>query len=453
MIEIRSYQIEAINNFKKNNWKGILEMATGTGKTITSLLIADEYKKKDGRIFLIILVPFTHLAEQWVENCENMGFYNVLKCYESKKKWIYNLESRVRDFNIKVSDIEVVISTYKTASVFEFSELLLGIKSNSFIICDECHYLGSKSFRNDRLDFIEGRLGLSATPDRWWDEEGTNFLKKYFEEIVYEYDIEKAISNGVLTEYKYNPIPVDLTESEVESYKKLTKKLIALLNSKDKPKDEIEEINRKRSKILSKAENKKYMLYSIFRRKKIEEVFHTLIYCASGEINEIVMNLSKIGYKVHKFDSTVILKDRKKILKLFSLKKIQILVAIKCLDEGVDIPSTKVAYFLASTSNPREFIQRRGRILRKAEGKNLAQIHDFIVIPELADDNLYIAIVGKELPRFAEFSKYAIDRFKARAKIMPMIKSHGMEHLLDKLPWDAYYEMVERFGDVVNEFE
>lgn len=443
MVVARDYQIDAINSFKKNNWKGILEMATGTGKTITSLLIANEYKKNYKGIFLIILVPFTHLVDQWEENCEVLGFRNLLKCYGLKESWKYRLEGRVRDFNIGISDIEVVISTYKTASSIEFNDILGKIKSKAFIIGDECHYFGIKGLRNHNLSGIKARLGLSATPDRWWDENGTSFLREYFGDTVYEYSMEEAISNGILTEYKYLPLVVDLTDEEAKKYEYFTKILINMINSKNSDKEEIEEINRKRSIILSKAKNKKDTLFEIFEGKNVDEVSHTLVYCAPGEINEITSQLSCMGYKVHRFDSNVHLKERGKILKAFSIGDIQILVAIKCLDEGVDVPSTREAYFLASTSNPREFIQRRGRVLRKAEGKNLAQIYDFIVIPSNMSEKLYKTIVSKELPRFAEFSKYAIDRFQARNIITPYLKNYSLEYLMDKLPWDVYNEMLE----------
>ena len=177
--------------------------------------------------------------------------------------------------------------------------------------------------------------------------------------------------------------------------------------------------------------------------KDKDEVKHTLVYCAPGEVNEITLELSNQGYRVHRFDSNVSLKDRGKILKSFADGEIQILVAIKCLDEGVDVPSTREAYFLASTSNPREFIQRRGRVLRKAEGKNLAQIYDFIVLPSEVSENMYKTIASKELPRFAEFSRYAIDRFQARGYVSKYLKSHSLEYLMDKLPWDVYNEMLE----------
>jgi superfamily II DNA or RNA helicase len=440
VIKPRKYQQEAIDAVKQNNWNGILEMATGTGKTITSLLISNEFFKEKGRIFLIIMVPFTHLVEQWEKNCHEMGYSNITSCYGNKKSWVNKLQIDVRDFNLGIIKKHVVITTYRSASSVEFNDLISKLRGKNFLIADECHYFGIKSLRNNKLGNIEAKLGLSATPERWWDEEGSYFIEGFFGESVYEYDMKTAIENGALTEYIYNPITVDLTDNEFERYERLTKRLIYLYSSEEVNKDEISEINRQRSLILSKAENKKEILYSIFGSKISQEISHTLVYCAPGEVDVITKNLSALGYRVHRFDSKVSLDERMKVLESFDLGIIQILVAIKCLDEGVDVPSTKVAYFLASTSNPREFVQRRGRILRKYPNKNLAMIYDFIVLPTQANDQLYKSIASKELPRFAEFSRYAINNFNAREIVGKELKRYSLEYLMDKLPWDVYRE-------------
>lgn len=448
-ISPREYQLQALNNFKNNNWKGILEMATGTGKTITSLLIANSYQQENGRVFLIILVPFTHLVEQWEDNAAIFNYTNILKCYDLKKSWVNKLENRVRDFNIGITTVEVVISTYRTSSSQEFNDIISNIRGKSFIIADECHYFGIKSLRNNKFERIDAKLGLSATPDRWWDERGTTYLREYFGDTVYEYSLEEAIRLGVLTEYKYTPIVSDLTTKEIREYEKLTKKIIRLMSKKDKNSNEdIEELNRKRSLILSKATSKYEKLLEMFGEKNVEETSHTLIYCAPGQIDEITFEISKLGFRVHKFNSDVDLKDRGKILKAFESGQIQVLIAIKCLDEGVDVPSTKAAYFLASTSNPREFVQRRGRILRRSESKNIAEIYDFVILPQNASEGTFKSIVSKEMPRFAEFSRYSINEYSAREIVRNHLSIYDLEHLMDKLPWEVYNEMKENWSEM-----
>lgn len=448
-VKARDYQNKAIEAFKNNNWNGIFEMATGTGKTITSLLAATRYKKEMKRMFLIIMVPFTHLIDQWIENCELLGYERILKCYGDKKKWVNKLGNRVRDFNIGIKNTEIVITTYKSAASKEFNEIVSKIKKYGFIIGDECHYFGVKSLQENKFNNIEARLGLSATPDRWWDELGSENLREFFGDTIYEYDMSKAIKNEILTEYEYNPVICNLDEDEILEYEKISRKILKLsLKEKKISNDKklLEELNRKRSLVLSKAKQKIEILIELLKKENLEELKYILVYCAPGDINKVTKRVSDLGLRVHRFDSKVNNKERGNILELFSQGKIQVLVAIKCLDEGVDIPATKRAYFLASTSNPREFVQRRGRILRKSKNKNLAEIYDFIVIPENAEEKTYINIVKKEMPRFAEFSKYAINQYRSRKIIFKYLDRVGLEYLMDKLPWVVYKELKEKFN-------
>lgn len=447
-IKPRPYQQEAIDAVKNNDWSGILEMATGTGKTITSLIIADHFFQEKGKIFLTIIVPFTHLVEQWEKNCRDMGFTNITTCFGSKSHWTGKLQTDVRDFNLGIIDRHVAITTYRTAASKQFNELVSKIRGKSFLIADECHYFGVGSLRNNQLWGFEAKVGLSATPQRWWDEDGTSYIRDFFGDTVYEYDMKTAIQTGALTEYTYQPLMIDLTDEELERYERFTKRLITLYGEDHPDQEEISEINRKRALILSRAENKKEMLYSIFCKKNREEVSHTLVYCAPGEVEVLTKNLAGFGYRVHRFDSKVSLEDRMQILKSFDEGAIQILVAIKCLDEGVDVPSTRTAYFLASTSNPREFVQRRGRILRTYPGKNLAEIYDFIVLPSGASDQLYKSIASKEIPRFAEFSRFAINSFNARGTVGKHLQAYSLEYLMDKLPWEVYREFKETMGAI-----
>lgn len=442
----RDYQIEAIQAFEDNNWQGILEMATGTGKTITSLMIAQKYLEKNGRIFLIIMLPFLHLIDQWQENCEQLGFKHSIICAENRASWQDKLRQNIRDFNIGISKVEVILTTYKSACNDFFNQQVAKIRGKSFIIADECHYFGIPGLRNHQLHNVQARLGLSATPDRWWDEDGTKRLKEYFSKTVYEYSMQKAIENKVLTEYKYIPYIVNLEQDEQEKYLSLTKRLVYLLQN-DGDKMEITKVNLARSMVLSKARYKKQLLYQILRSQEIEQISHTIVYCAKGEVTEITRTLAEMGIRTHRFNSELNTKTRKQVLKAFADGHIQVLVAIKCLDEGVDVPSTKVAYFLASTSNPREFVQRRGRILRKYKGKNIAELHDFIVLPEGMPDISFKSIASKEIPRFAEFAKYAINSFSCKTEVRATLAAYDLEYLLDKLPWDVYNEMKDQLED------
>lgn len=443
--EPRGYQIDALEAIKENNWHGILDMATGTGKTFTSLIIANKFLEENDKIFLVIYAPFTHLIEQWIENLNKFGFNNAINCSGSKNSWTGKLQSEIRDYNLGLVKKSVAITTYSTGSSEIFNEMVSNIHQKGFLIADECHNFGANNMRHNKLAQMEGKLGLSATPSRWRDEAGTEYINNFFDGIVFEYSIGKAIKNDFLCAYNYYPLQTELNETEIEDYQKLTKKLIVLHNQNKDNSEEIQKLNIIRSRILDRAIDKKEKLFKIFEKKVKAEVSNTLIYCAPGEINIITKKLSEFNYRVSKFDSTVKMKDRKKILTAFSSGTIQILVAIRCLDEGVDVPSTRDAYFLSSTSNPRQFVQRRGRVLRKHQSKNLANIYDFVVLPRNGEENIFSSIAAKELPRFSEFSNHAINKYSARKEIGELLKPYHLEYLMDKLPWEVYEEFKNKF--------
>ena len=442
-IQPRPYQNEAIRAVESNNWNGILEMATGTGKTITSLLIAEEYKREKGRRFLIIIVPYEHLVEQWAEECKRFGIDNMTLCFGQRRSWFNKLHTEIRDFNARLSKEHTIITTYRTAGTTHFNNMISSLGQNTMLIADECHNFGVRSFRENQFHQLESKIGLSATPDRWWDEEGSSYVKDFFNGIVFEYSMEEAIRKKALTEYEYEPIIVDLEEDELEKYERITRRIAYLYNSDQDEQEEIERLQRERSLIIGRASNKKEALVRLLMKTGIENVSHTLVYVAPGQVVEITTMLANLGLRMHQFDSTIPNNQRAKILESFASGMIQVLVAIKCLDEGVDVPSTKTAYFLASTSNPREFIQRRGRVLRTYPGKTMAQIYDFIVLPNNADDQTFEIIASKELPRFAEFSSYAINKYEARKRVRPILAPYGIDHLMDKLPWEVYKETLE----------
>lgn len=447
----RPYQLQAIQAVQQNNWNGILEMATGTGKTITSLLIAEEFRKAHGRLFLVILVPYTHLVEQWADECKRFGINDVTLCYGTRRNWFNRLHTEIRDFNARLSDAHAIITTYRTAATPHFNELISGLSRHSMLIADECHNFGVRTMRNNQMGAIQAKVGLSATPERWWDEEGSGYLNQYFGGTVYEYSMEEAIRNKALTEYEYHPFIIDLTEEEIEEYEELTQRIVYLYNSDEDKSDEIERLQRERSLIIGRAVNKIDVLLAHLRQTGIAEVAHTLVYCAPGQVAELTRRLADLGLRVHQFDSTIPNEERSKILRAFAEGTIQVLVAIKCLDEGVDVPSTRIAYFLSSTSNPREFIQRRGRVLRRYPGKTMATIYDFIVLPESANPGTFETIAAKELPRFAEFSSFAINKYAARKEVNRVIEPYQLEHLMDKLPWEVYQEFQKREGLMFDE--
>ena len=301
------------------------------------------------------------------------------------------------------------------------------------------------------IDSIHNRLGLSATPDRWFDDMGTDRLRKYFNKTVFEYDLKTAIQNGHLTRYDYHPIVVHLDTGELEEYVDLTRKISRLSTYSEEIErgSTLERLLIKRSLILSRAQNKTPKLSELLKERRSKgDIRHTLVYCAAGKNKEIISIIADLNIKVHDFVYDVPDKRRTEILSQFDKGDIETLVAIKCLDEGVDIPSTRAAYFLASTSNPREFVQRRGRVLRRSEGKKKAKIYDLIVMPNIDNDGFdetydkaLMSIISKEIPRFAEFSDNAENKYEAREIIAPYLKKYDLEYLMDKLPYEIYNDL------------
>ena len=457
-IEKRDYQEEAINNLKNNNWCGILSMATGTGKTITSLLALNDIYEESKKCFVVIYAPLTHLVEQWSREFENIFGFEPLLCFESTKTWRDKLNRLIRNYNNNINNTNfvAVITTYATGSMDEFTSMISRVSNNLCMIADECHNVGAGKTRNALIEQFKYRIGLSATPDRWLDPEGTAIIKGFFDKVVYEYSLKKAIDNNKLVKYKYYPQIISLNYDEYYRYNELTNKIAKMStfindDSPEEEKDKLNRIRQERAKIIVLAEEKKqYTVNLLKERFKTEDKSHILVYCGEKQVDEMTWPIRQIGYKPHKFDNTVSNKDREKILEEFDNGKIDVLVAIRCLDEGVDVPSTKIAYFMGSNSNPKQFIQRRGRILRKCEGKQFAEIYDMIVMPDKSisgrfdnGDNLDLSIINKELPRLLEFASCASNEVEAMNVIKRELEKYDLEYLLHVDPAELYNRVKE----------
>ena len=222
-------------------------------------------------------------------------------------------------------------------------------------------------------------------------------------------------------------------------------------DSADEDKEKLNRLRQERAKIIVLAESKKqYTVDLLKERVDTDDRSHILVYCGEKQIDEMTVPISKLGYRAHKFDSTVSIKDREDILKAFDDGKLEILVAIRCLDEGVDVPSTKIAYFMGSNSNPKQFIQRRGRILRKCEGKQYAEIYDMIVMPDKSissrfdnGDSLDLSIINKELPRLLEFASCASNEVEAMNIVKRELEQYDLEYLLHIDPAELYKQVKE----------
>jgi len=427
---LRDYQVRAISLWMENGKKGIFEMATGTGKTYAAIGCIMELLKDEKRLFVVIACPFTHLIKQWKDNLAKFGLsgYEVFGAFVG---WEDRLANVVFDFNSGLHDNVIVITTHDTFANDKFIKIVEKAKSKCLLIVDEVHSIGSPERRKGLLDKYQFRLGLSATPIRWFDEEGTSLIFNFFNKVVFDFPLQQAIEKGFLCKYEYRPFLVELTSDEFEEYRQLTKKISAEY-ARAKNDEEKKELFKLycilRHRVIVNASMKYNVLNKIL--DELEDVKHCLIYCSPQQIDMVQEILNKRGIIQHKFTAEEDVKERKLLLDSFANGIYKVLVAMKCLDEGVDIPSTRIAIMMASSTNPREFIQRRGRILRPFSGKEKAVIYDIIVVPDLSGRidpvlfDLEAKILQSEIRRYVEFANSAINCGDAYLKILDLASKY-----------------------------
>ena len=439
-LKLRDYQQEAIDAWFLNNCRGFLEMATGSGKTITALSAIVRLLKEKKRLFILIACPFQHLVEQWDKEASQFGFQSIL-AYQSQRTWVDRLNEALIDFNFGSLKVVCTITTHDTFISDAMQRILTRLQGDAVLVADEAHHLGATKSRQNLPNLFSYRLGLSATPNRWFDPEGTAALRAYFRETVYEFPLAQAIEAGYLCSYSYLPHLVELTEGELYEYEALTAKIAKLYarkNDDEVTEQLLEALLRQRTDLLNNAENKLPMLKQLVVNQS-EPLYHALFYCAPGQIDEVISMLGhELGLHIHRFTAEESTEERRSLLERFASRNLQGLVAMKCLDEGVDVPGTQSAYILASSSNPREFIQRRGRILRNAPGKAAAKIYDLIAVPSLNTEVIKASplfeterkILRRELRRFHEFSRTAKNQHRAVGEIWQLAKTYNLMSVL-----------------------
>lgn len=439
----RDYQKQAFENWKNNNQKGLFAMATGTGKTITSLNCLLEIYNRLGYYKAIILVPTITLVEQWELECKKFNFRTIIKVcskYNNWKSTVANLRLlEMTNYDNKLSYI--IISTYASfVRSNVFMELNQFPVKRLLLIADEAHNMGGGLMAN-RLHDIKylRRIGLSATPERQFDESGNRKLMDFFgcdDSFTFEYSMSEAIERGALCRYYYYPHVVKLTDSEMADYVELSKKIVKMIGFQDvESQDRLKMLLLKRKRIIHKAANKLYSFQQIIQNRMLEKgsLKYTLVYVPEGnkpdnyeadifdqsdiiaydiEAEHLIDDYTRI---VRDIDPHIVVrqftsesKERDAMLKGFADGSIDVLTSMKCLDEGVDVPRSEFAVFCASTGNPRQFIQRRGRVLRTHKDKRFAIIHDLIVIPDNVFDeecfSLERKLVESELKRVRDFA-------------------------------------------------
>jgi len=412
-----SHQGKAVDAWVNNDYNGILEMATGSGKTITAMICAHRLYESKKPLLVVVAAPYLPLIEQWCGEIEIFGIEptNLTKLSGSKKR-SKELQKIRRKLRSRISDVEVVVVSHNTLCSEDFHDSVLKFPCSKMLIADEAHNLGRNEFIKNPPKFFEYRLALSATPERQYDRDGTDALFDFFGPSVFQFTLQEAIGT-CLVEYDYYVHPVYLTEEEMDRWYELTesiRKNAWQKNSKE-PSSYLEKLFRDRRKLLETAKNKIQALASLLEQEDVNDLRYALIYATDKDpeqlkdINQLLIKKRLLFHQLTAEETT----DREKcqdIIKNFQTGEIQVLTAKRVLDEGVNIPQINKAFVLASTTVERQWIQRRGRLLRtcKETDKTHSTIHDFVALPAGYDqinlDDDAKKLVKSELKRIQEFA-------------------------------------------------
>ena len=414
------HQGRAIKAWCEAGYHGILEMATGSGKTITAMICAHRLYSVEKPLLIVVAAPYIPLIQQWCDEISPFGLKPVnLTEANGAKGRAAEFSKLKRRLRFGSSDIEIVVVTHRTLCDSNFKAELEKFDCKTLLIGDEVHNLGSEGFIIDPPNFFDYRLGLSATPIRQYDEEGTEQLFSFFGPIVFQFTLEEAIGR-CLVEYEYYVHPVELTDDEMEEWYALTEKIgkIAWMQEDENSDDEyIMKLLRDRRALLENAENKIAALEEVLTQHEDFNILrHTLIYTsdkAPQQLIDVNALLNKHGVLFHQLTHKET-PDRKRtaqIIQSFQEGTLQVLSAKRVLDEGVNIPQIEKAFILASTTVERQWVQRRGRLLRTCSetGKTHSEIHDFMALPPDLDDldTRARALIQSELKRIQAFAYLA----------------------------------------------
>lgn len=448
---IRSHQNNAIRDWQEHKFRGILQLSTGSGKTITSICAAIKLQQARAqrglKTVLIISVPYIELASQWVEVLADFKVFPT-KVWGSRSTWEGHLRTEISAHNLSEGPSFLSMVCVNASLAGDPFQQCLGRldKKQIVFIGDECHNHGAENLQQ-KLPESTYRLGLSATPFRSADEEvevafpdiARERIERFYGSIVSKYDLSDAIMDGVLCGYDYHIVPVYLSVSEQEIYDDLSREIGAIVAAaKDgiltpSQKQSLNIATGTRSRLLGSVEDKKRALHELINQIPFSERKQTLVYCGEGKpvgnedfdqvqdertIEMVSRIFEEAKWRTTRFTSYETTSARKAVMNSFKAGEIDALISMKVLDEGVDVPACRTAIITASTRNPRQFVQRRGRVLRKSPGKDKAIIYDFVTLPAGSADPRYSKLlIGAELERVDEFCAIANNKLQIEQAI------------------------------------
>lgn len=430
------YQEEAVQTWENNKRSLLLQMATGCGKTRTAIGCLQNALKDTNKLLTVIACPQVTLAAQWKADIDNLDvkINHAIELNGGVKGWLDKFKKEILKLSAGRYKNLVVYTTHQICSSQKFIDVLNSSsdKITKFLIGDEVHGLGAAKTKNGLLDLYNYRLGLSATPQRWFDDSGSKLIEDFFGNASYEFTIDDALKNHnpltgkpFLVNYEYHPVFINLTDDELEEYRTLTKKIARMSGGrKGSDRETIMQMLLFKRANLEKNAFEKYEALENLIDEIGEDISDTIIFVSDEQIDNVMKMLGDKGIDASRFTQEQGttkqsryngLSEREHIIKLFKEGKYQVLVAIKCLDEGIDIPSAKRGIVMASSTNPREYVQRTGRIIRQAPDKTQAYLYDMIIKPDMTDfreddiAEMENKIFRKEMDRVIELAQSAIN--------------------------------------------
>lgn len=441
------HQIDAVRAWKTNHKKILFEMATGTGKTRTAIGCYLELRKENDKLLTIISTPQNILSKQWKKDIEielSIDVETSIIIDGSVKQWRNELEKILIDLQIGYCKQVIIYTNHATCSSNDFIHY---VKKHKFdfpilFICDEVHAIGSDKQQNALLDLYDYRIGLSATPRRLYDELGTKVIREYFGNNTFEFTIFDALNSinpitkrPFLNNFNYYPIFIPLTKVEQEKYNHITRKIIGLRSIEEVDEEQIKTLLNNRARIIKNAELKIEEFEVLSKNLKNRGELHDVIaFLTENQITIGMQVLHKLGChcsKITEQESTTKklgandLSEREEYIDQFRKGNTKVLLGLRCLDEGIDIKNARIAILIASSTNPREYIQRVGRVIRDVPGKKVSEIYDFIVTPN-GKESLYL--LEKEAKRADEISKNAVNY----DDVIEIFKERGVDLNADK---------------------
>lgn len=423
-LSLFKHQSEMVQAWTENHYAILAEMATGTGKTRSAIGCMLKKLKDNEKLLVIVSTPQNTLSRQWLIDFQKLGIAlgNSAIIDGTNSKWKRDLEYILLDIATGVYSTAVVFTTHRTSSNSRFLEIIKRAKGSTKVlfICDEVHAVATEKQEAALDPVYEYRIGLSATPDRMFDDVGTQLIRNYFGNKSFEFTIHDALhtinpttGKPFLNSFEYHPLFVVLADDEYSSYKKKTRQIAIEQAKEDKDEERIRDLRMKRALILKNARQKYDVLQELINEMGPQSIKDTLLFVSDKQIGrcmEILAenHVSRAKITEEESASRVVNiegeTERQKFIADFTAHRIQMLLAIKCLDEGIDIPNARIALLMSNGTNPREYIQRIGRVIRQAKDKPISHIYDFIAV---APDKNDTSILSHEARRAQQIAQNA----------------------------------------------